>query len=82
MALGFIDYIIVYTTKLPRRSHGASMLNPDGSVTVFLNPNDSHEMQRTGFIHEMGHVANGDFDNIQDKDVSLLEMYAHNLKGA
>lgn len=82
MTIGFIDYVIVYTTRLPRRSHGVSKLNSDGSFTIFLNPNDTQEMQRHGFIHEIEHIMNGDFDNIQDKDVQVLEMYAHKLKGA
>lgn len=82
MAFGFIDYVIVFSTKLPSGSHGVSKLNPDGSFTIFLNPNDTHEMQQHGFIHEIEHIANGDFDNIQDKDVQVLEMYAHKLKGA
>lgn len=82
MAIGFIDYNIVFSALLPRGSHGVSKLNSDGSFTIFLNPNDSREMQQHGFIHEIEHIANGDFDNIQDKDVQVLEMYAHKLKGA
>ena len=82
MAFGHIDYVIVYTNKLPRGCHGACKLNADGSYTIFLDASDTQEMQRYGFIHEMIHITNGDYDNIQDKDVSVIEMYAHKLKRA
>lgn len=84
MTLGFIDINIHYM-KLPRGCHGVSKLNPDGSFTVILDPNDSWEMQRHGCSHELWHIEHGDFDNIEDKDASEIECIAHhsvNLKGA
>ena len=69
--------INVIYMNLPRGSHGASTCNEDGSFTVFLDPRDSHDMQKHGFFHEVGHIENGDFDEIWDKSVGLIEENAH-----
>lgn len=69
--------INVIYMNLPRGSHGASTVNDDGSFTVFLDPRDSNDMQRHGFVHEIRHIVRGDFDNIYDKNVGDIETNAH-----
>lgn len=69
--------INVQYAKMPRRMHGAATINEDGSVTVFIDPNDPPDVQRKGYLHEMEHIRNGDFDNICDKYAELLEIRAH-----
>lgn len=67
---------------LPKGSHGASVKNDEyDCYTIFLDPNDSQEQQEYGYLHEMYHIENGDFENIGDKDVSQIEYEAHK-KGA
>ena len=70
---------IVYLS-LPRGSHGNTVLNSDGSFTVFLDPRDSKDMQEYGFEHEFDeHIKHCDFDNIEDKNADELEATAHGL---
>jgi len=69
--------INVIFMNLPRGSHGASTVNDDGSYTIFIDPRDSNEMQRYGYNHEVGHIIRGDFDEIWDKSVELVETNAH-----
>lgn len=68
---------VVYVT-LPRGSHGSCCKNeePD-SYTIFLDPNDSRDMQMYGYTHELEHIVNGDFENIEDKHVQTIERLAH-----
>lgn len=69
--------INVIFMNLPKGSHGASTMNEDGSLTVFLDPRDSTPMQQSGYRHELRHYDHGDFENIQDKDVQQIEKEAH-----
>lgn len=71
------EYIIVVYASLPRRCHGASVINEDGGCTVFLDPNDPPDVQREGYVHEVEHYENGDFDNIADKNVGEVENRTH-----
>lgn len=72
-----MEYINVQYVKMPGRIHGACVPNEDGSFTIFLDPNDPDDVQRAGLLHELEHIKNGDFDNIQDKQAEILEAYAH-----
>ena len=70
---------IVYL-PLPRGSHGNTVKNADGTFTIFLDPNDSIEMQEYGFHHEFeAHIKGCDFDNIGDKNADEIEAKAHGL---
>ena len=71
------EYIIVVYASLPRRCHGASVINEDGSCTVFLDPNDPPDVQMEGYFHEVEHYKAGDFENIPDKNVGFIENRAH-----
>lgn len=54
--------------------HGASVLNHDGSITVFLNSRDSHERRLKAYMHELDHDDNDDF---YKADVQEIEYHAH-----
>ena len=69
---------IVYV-RMPKGIHGASVKNSDDSFTVLLDPNDPPDVQQASYRHELIHIENGDFDNIQDKHVQILEAYAHSI---
>ena len=71
------DYINVFYATLPRRCHGASVLNPDGGLTVFLDHRDPPDVQMEGYFHEVEHYEAGDFENIPDKNVGFIENRAH-----
>lgn len=63
--------------NMPSGMHGAATKNEDGSYTIFLDPRDSDEKQREGYIHEMEHILSGDLDNRQDKTIGQVERAAH-----
>lgn len=69
--------INVIYVSMPKGVHGATVLNPDDSFTVMLDPNDPFDVQQEGYAHEEWHIRNGDFDNIVDKNVGLIENRAH-----
>lgn len=74
-------YLNIQYVPLPPGSHGASTPNPDGSYTVFLDPNDSTEMQAYGFWKELdGQIKKGHYDNIQDKEADQVELEAHDIE--
>lgn len=70
------DIIVVYAS-LPRRCHGASVINEDGSFTVFIDPRDSLYVQRKAYMHELEHIENGDFNYIDMKTAGAVENSAH-----
>lgn len=57
--------------------HGASVLNHDGSITVFLNSRDSHERQLKAYDHELRHCKKNDFEKA---DVQEIEYEAHRME--
>lgn len=65
---------------MPPGMHGATTKNDDGSYTVFLDPRDSCEMQKRGYLHELEHIDRGDLDNRQEKNIGQIEKAVH-LKG-
>ena len=71
------DYINVQFVQFPAGIHGASTVNEDNGFTIFLDPRDSYEMQIETYYHEMGHILDGDFENISEKTASNAENNAH-----
>lgn len=69
--------INVQFMALPPGVHGASVINEDSSYTIFVDPNDSDEVQMAGYAHEMRHISNGDFFNVADKQAAVLETRNH-----
>ena len=63
--------------NMPPGMHGATTKNEDGSFTVFLDPRDSDETQREGYLHELEHIDRGDLDNRQDKNIGQIERTVH-----
>lgn len=63
--------------NMPAGMHGAATKNEDGSYTVFLDPRDTDEKQREGYLHELEHIRRGDLDNRRDKSIGLIERTAH-----
>ena len=55
-------YINLQFAPMPRGMHGATVMNDDLGFTVFIDPADPPDVQRNGFLHEVEHIENGDFD--------------------
>lgn len=70
-------YINLQYVAMPKGIHGATVSNEDLGFTVFIDPNDPPDVQRTAYRHEVEHIENGDFDEIWDKSVGLVEENAH-----
>lgn len=81
MLVEYKDYIFnVQYQHLPPGSHGASLPNADGSFTIFVDPNDSSDMQSYGFWKEVhGQIEKCHYDNIQDKNANVVELEAHDI---
>lgn len=68
------DDINVIIIAMDYGMHGTSVLNHDGSTTVFLNARDSHERRLKTYKHEIDHDDSDDFDK---HDVQQIEYEAH-----
>lgn len=81
MLVEYEGYLInVQYISLPPGTHGSVTLNSDGCFTMFLDPNDSIDMQRYGFQHEFEEHIKGDhLYNIEDKNADKIETEAHHL---
>lgn len=56
------------------KTHEAVTINEDGSATIFLNKNDTKELQQRRFLHAMKHLCGNDFEK---SDVQEMEFSAH-----
>lgn len=52
----------------------AVTINEDGSFTIFINAQLSHEKQKKCYLHELHHILNNDFERY---DVQEIECFAH-----
>lgn len=75
--------IIDYTVKLVKFPNGkvkeAVTENEDGSYTIFIDENLSHEEQQKEFLHAMSHITGDDF---RKDDVQKIERSAHNMEAS
>lgn len=73
--------IIDYTVKLIKFPNGkvkeAVTENEDGSYTIFIDENLSHEEQQKEFLHALSHITGNDF---RKEDVQKIERCAHNME--
>lgn len=56
------DYWIRYM-ELPPKIYAFVHPNDDGTYIIFLDPRRSRDQQIEDYIHELMHIANGDFYN-------------------
>ncbi len=69
----FVHYID-FKNSIP----ATSTLNEDGSYSIFLNSRLTVEKQADGYIHELKHILQLDFEN-RDRNIDVLECYAHKV---
>lgn len=72
-----MEHINIQYQAMPPGMHGAATKNEDGSYTIFLDPRDSDEKQKEGYLHELEHINRGDLDNRRDKYIQEIEAAAH-----
>ena len=69
-----IDCHVVLVKFPSTKTHEAVTINEDGSATIFLNCNDTRELQQQRFLHAMKHLQNNDFCK---ERVQKIETEAH-----
>lgn len=69
----FVHYID-FETSIP----ATSTVNEDGSYSIFLNSRLTREQQINGYMHELKHILQLDFEN-RDKSIGILEYYTHKV---
>lgn len=65
-----VDYFIYYM-RMPPKIYAFVMLNSDGTFSIFLDPNRSHEQQLDDYEHELWHIIRDDL--YSDLPVHLIE---------
>ena len=61
---------------MPNELKGHVNANKDGSYTIFINAKLNIEEQQKTYLHEIGHIHNGDFEKF---DVDEIEGKAHGM---
>lgn len=57
--------------RMPPKIYAFVMLNSDGTFSIFLDPNRSHEQQLDDYEHELWHIIRDDL--YSDLPVRLIE---------
>lgn len=69
------DNIYVQYANLPTKIKGFVKSNQDGSCTIMLNARHSSEQNKSTLDHEIRHIKNGDYDDV-DASVDTIEIKA------
>lgn len=69
-----IDYHVELIRFPSGKTHEAVTINEDGSATIFLDKNDTKELQRKRFLHAIKHLRGNDFGK---NSVEEIETRAH-----
>lgn len=56
-----IDFHVKLVRFPSTKTHEAVTINEDGSATIFLNQNDTKELQQKRFLHAIKHLYGDDF---------------------
>ena len=66
-----MDYIVRYVS-LPRNVHGMTVMDENGFYNVYINSDQSDEIQRAAYDHELKHLERNDFSKC-DIPLELVE---------
>lgn len=69
-----IDYQVQLVKFPPGKINEAVTKNEDGSYTIFIERNLTHEIQKQKLLHALSHILKDDFSK---EDVQKLEYIAH-----
>lgn len=73
-----ISDIFVHYLDFKNSVPSTSTVNEDGSYSIFLNSRLTKEQQANGYIHELKHILQMDFEN-RDRSIDVLEYYTHKV---
>lgn len=60
--------IFCYYVDMPYAVKGTSVINPDGSITIYINSKLNREQQLIAYKHELSHFKNNDFYSTESVD--------------
>lgn len=66
-----MDYIVRYVS-LPMHVHGMTVMDENGFYNVYINSDQSEEIQRAAYEHELKHLERDDFSK-RDIPLELVE---------
>lgn len=66
-----MDYIVRYVS-LPMHIHGMTVQDENGFYNVYINSDQSEEVQRAAYEHELEHLKRNDFSKL-DTPLELVE---------
>ncbi len=70
--------IFVHYLDFKNSVPATSTVNEDGSYSIFLNSRLTKEQQANGYIHELKHILQMDFES-RDRSIDVLEYYTHKV---
>ena len=57
------DYFVRLVPFPPGRSHAMTVTNPDGTYSMYLDANATHDQLEESYWHDVEHIACDDFNN-------------------
>lgn len=66
-----MDFVVRFV-PLPLRVHGLTVLDENGLYNVYINSNQTEDIQRAAYEHELEHIRRGDFSH-PEKPLDLIE---------
>lgn len=73
-----LSEIFIHHVDFKNNIPATSTVNEDGSYSIFLNSRLSLAQQEDGYMHELKHILQLDFEN-RDRNIDILEFYAHKV---
>lgn len=67
-----VDYQVRFVPFRNGSVHEMVVTNADGSYTIFIDPNQSCNMQRRSFAHALLHIKNSDFEKDSADQIEFL----------
>lgn len=58
-----MDYIVRYVS-LPMRVHGMTVQDENGFYNIYINRDQSEDIQRAAYEHELKHLEHNDFSRV------------------
>ena len=71
MIIKGMDYWVRYVS-LPLKVHGITVQDEDGFYNIYINRDQSEEIQREAYDHEIEHIMRRDFDR-SDLPLEIVE---------
>lgn len=71
-----LNEIFVYYIDFKNSIPATSTINEDGTYTIFINSRVATNQQADGYIHELNHILQLDFEK-RTNNVNILEYYSH-----